>query len=116
MNNERGEDIYHGINGELNVSDEKANLPSHDYFIQAGIEAGYSYNADFNGATQEGFGPFQLTKIGNRRCSAAQAFLSPILDRDNLTVVTEAKALSIDFEGKKAIGEFVIVIFQFLIG
>ena len=104
MNNERGEDLYHGINGELNVVDEKATMPSHDYFIQAGIEAGYSYNADFNGATQEGFGPFQLTKIGNRRCSAAQAFLSPILDRENLTVVTEAKALSIDFEGKKAIG------------
>ena len=104
MNNERGEDLYHGINGELNVADEKATMPSHDYFIQAGIEAGYSYNADFNGATQEGFGPFQLTKIGNRRCSMAQAFLSPILDRENLTVVTEAKALSIDFEGKKAIG------------
>ncbi|MAI41927.1 MAG: hypothetical protein CMP95_05680 [Gammaproteobacteria bacterium] len=104
MNNERGEDAYHGINGELNVLDEKANLPSHNYFIQAGMEAGYVYNKDFNGATQEGFGPFQLTKIGNRRCSAAQAFLSPILDRDNLTVVTEAKALSIDFEGKKAVG------------
>ena len=24
MNNERGEDLYHGINGELNVADEKA--------------------------------------------------------------------------------------------
>ncbi|HAK52699.1 MAG TPA: hypothetical protein DCM54_12475 [Gammaproteobacteria bacterium] len=104
INNERGEDEYHGAGGPLNVMDQNAVLPSHDYFVQAGVEAGYSFNDDFNGEGQEGVGSFQLTKIGKQRCSAARAFLTPVLDRDNLTVVTEARSLRIDLEGKKAQG------------
>ena len=104
INNERGEDEYHGVGGPLNVMDQNTELPSHEHFIQAGIEAGYSFNDDFNGEKQEGVGPFQLTKIGNQRCSAARAFLTPVLDRDNLTVLTKARSLRINFEGKRAQG------------
>src|SRR5262249_9794589 len=59
---------------------------------------------DFNGVEQEGIGPFQLTKIGNQRCSAARAYLTPILGRPNLTVMPEARLLRIEFAGKRTVG------------
>ena len=104
INNERGQDEYHGVGGPLNVMDQHSKLQSHEQFIQAGVEAGYPFNDDFNGVQQEGVGPYQLTKFGKQRCSAARAFLTPILDRDNLTVMTEARSLRINFEGKRAQG------------
>ena len=67
MNQERGEDEFHGIGGPLNVKDSNSSLPIHKRFIEAGIEAGYQFNPDFNGAGQEGFGSYQLTKIGTKR-------------------------------------------------
>ncbi|HKI73445.1 MAG TPA: choline dehydrogenase [Pseudomonadales bacterium] len=104
MHQERGEDAFHGVGGPLNVKDSNASLPIHKLFIEAGVEAGYSYNPDFNGAEQEGVGPYQLTKIGTKRCSASKAYLTPIIDRPNLTVATGARLLRIHLDGKKAMG------------
>jgi choline dehydrogenase len=104
MHNERGADPFHGIGGPLNVKDIESSLSTHEYFIQAGIEAGYPLNSDFNGAEQEGVGPFQVTQKGRKRCSAATAYLTPIIDRDNLNVATRARTLRIDLDGKKAVG------------
>ncbi len=104
MNQERGEDEYHGVGGPLNVKDSHAPLPTHERFIEAGKQAGYKYNPDFNGADQEGVGPYQLTKVGTQRCSAAKAYLTPVLDRPNLTVLTEARLTQILLEEKRATG------------
>jgi choline dehydrogenase len=104
MHQERGADEYHGVGGPLNVKDGNGSIPSHRLFIEAGIEAGYKYNPDFNGVEQEGVGPFQLTKTGNQRCSAARAYLTPILGRPNLTVLPGARLLRIEFAGKRAVG------------
>ena len=99
-----GEDEFHGVGGPLNVKDGGAALPSHKLFIEAGVEAGYTYNDDFNGAKQEGVGPYQLTKVGGQRCSAAHGYLKPVLDRPNLTVATGARLLKVLIEDKKATG------------
>lgn len=104
MHNERGADSFHGTGGPLNVKDFESSLPTHEHFIEAGIEAGYPLNSDFNGAQQEGIGPFQMTQKGRRRCSAAAAYLTPISDRENLTVVTRAHTLRVDLDDKKAVG------------
>ncbi|MCB1691128.1 MAG: choline dehydrogenase [Pseudomonadales bacterium] len=104
MNQERGEDAFHGVGGPLNVKDGHASLGSHSMFIEAAQEAGYPYNPDFNGVEQEGVGPYQLTKIGNERCSAARGYLTPVLDRENLTVITGAHLERVLFEGKRACG------------
>ncbi len=66
--------------------------PLHDAFIAGAQEAGYRYNADFNGAEQEGVGPLQLTVKGRRRCSTAVGYLKPVRSRPNLTV--EVRALT----------------------
>lgn len=104
MHQERGEDEFHGVGGPINVKDGSASLPIHKLFIDAGIEAGYKFNADFNGAHQEGVGPYQLTKLGGSRCSTSTAYLRPVLDRPNLTVATGARLLRIHLDGKRAVG------------
>ena len=104
MNQERGENEFHGIGGPLNVKDSGSSLGTHKLFIDAGVEAGYPYNADFNGAEQEGFGPYQVNKIGGKRCSAARGYLTPIMDRENLTVATGARLMRVHMDGKRAVG------------
>ena len=86
---ERGADEFHGINGPLNVADSVSKPAVSDDFIQSAITAGYPENNDFNGASQEGIGYFQVTQKNGLRHSAAKAFLTPNLTRTNLTVLTQ---------------------------
>ena len=68
------------------------------------MQAGYPANDDFNGATQEGFGPLDATIAQAKRFSAATAYLKPALGRPNLTVETKAQSSRILFEGTRAVG------------
>ena len=102
--NERGADSYHGVGGPLHVSDSRANSPVVDAFLEAAVQAGHAYNADFNGAVQTGVGRNQLTQYHGMRWSAADAFLRPALDRKNLTVITGALAHRVVFNGERAVG------------
>ena len=104
MNQERGESEYHGVGGPLNVKDGSSRMSIHKQFIEAGVQAGYTYNPDFNGRDQEGVGPIQLTQIGNNRCSAARGYLKPILGRENLRVETGARLTRILIEDGVATG------------
>jgi choline dehydrogenase-like flavoprotein len=103
-NNERGADEYHGAGGPLNVKDLTSPNRFGKIFWEAAMQVGHKYNADFNGADQEGVGPYQVTHKNGERFSAAKAYLTPILSRTNLTVITEALTQRILFEGKRAIG------------
>jgi choline dehydrogenase len=102
--NERGEDAFHGVDGPLAVSDSRAMSPLIETMIEASVQAGLPFNADFNGAEQEGVGRFQVTQRNGRRCSSAAAFLHPALGRANLDVITDAMALRVLFDGKRAVG------------
>jgi choline dehydrogenase len=94
-----------GRGGPLHVSDA-AHLfhPLANQIMKAAQEAGLPYNPDFNGETQEGTGPFQLTTKGGRRMSAARAFLRPAMKRANVTVLAGAMVERVTFEGKRASG------------
>ena len=87
-NNAFGPGPYHGSEGPLVVSHPESENLAFKAFIDAGVEMGYPYNPDNNGATQEGFGPFQLNIKEGRRWSSANAFLHPIAQRKNLTIMT----------------------------
>ncbi len=92
-----------GKGGALHVSDCSTLFhPLANHLIKAAQEAGLGYNSDFNGETQEGAGPFQLTTKGGRRMSAARAFLRPAMKRPNVTVITQALVTRIIFDGKRA--------------
>jgi len=102
--NERLHDAYHGSDGPLNVMDLRSPNKYTQPFIDAGREAGYRITDDFNGAEQEGIGPYQVTHKDGERYSAAKAYLTPNLGRKNLTVFTGAHTTRILFEGKRATG------------
>jgi len=102
--NERLSDEYHGNAGPLNVMDLRSPNRYLQAFIAAGREAGFPITDDFNGAEQEGIGPYQVTHKNGERFSAAKAYLTPNLGRKNLTVFTESHTTRILFEGKRATG------------
>lgn len=107
--NEAGADAYRGRGGPLYISaNERDRHPLCEPFIASTIAAGVPFNSDFNGATQEGVGHYQMTIKNGRRNSAARAFLRPALKRKNIRLETGAHATKIIFDGSRAIGiEFV---------
>ena len=102
--NERGADAFHGTGGPLNVMDLRSPNRFGPVFVEAARQAGYPVNADFNGASQEGVGLYQVTHKNGERFSAAKAYLTPNLGRANLTVMTGAHTTRILLEGKRAVG------------
>ena len=101
-NQEHGASEYHGAGGPLRVSDLRTVNPLSDAFVEAGQEAGFKRNLDFNGESQDGFGFYQVTQSNGKRHSAAAAYLHPVSSRPNLTVRTEAHVYGIYFEGRRA--------------
>ena len=102
--NERGADDFHGSNGPLNVMDLRCPNRFGELFVQAGEQAGYQRNADFNGASQEGVGRYQVTHKNGERHSTAKAYVTPNLSRPNLKVFTGALTTRILLDGKRAVG------------
>ncbi|ATG45268.1 alcohol dehydrogenase AlkJ [Phaeobacter piscinae] len=108
-NNERGDDAMHGAAGPLQVSNQKSPRPITDAFVKAGQSLQIRRREDFNSGDNEGIGHYQVTQFhrddrNGERCSAAAAYLHPVMDRPNLTVITRAQASSVAFEGKRAVG------------
>ena len=101
---ERGADALHGVGGPLGVANLTDDREVCDAYIEAAVEAGLPRNDDFNGPTQEGAGPYQLTSRGGRRCSAAVGYLKPARKRPNLRIEVHALASRVRFEGRRAVG------------
>ena len=101
---ERGGDGFRGGDGELNVADVMERHPLLDAFVEAGTELGYAKNPDYNGASQEGFGYYQVTQQRGRRHSTARAFLDPARRRSNLTIRTRALTHRVLVENGRAVG------------
>jgi len=102
--NERGANPWHGDRGPLNVSDIRPKHALVEAFIGASRDLGIPRNDDFNGATQEGAGYYQLTTHKGRRASTARTYLRAARHRPNLEVRTDAHATRIVFEGTRAVG------------
>lgn len=96
---------YHGTGGPLDVGDAGERAPSACAFVEAASEVcKVAKSDDFNGAEQEGVGPYQYNVRGGRRWSAADAFLHPARARKNLEVVTNATAVGLVIEKGRARG------------
>ncbi|MEL0001474.1 MAG: choline dehydrogenase [Rhodospirillales bacterium] len=107
-NFERGGDDMRGSEGPLNVMDMPSTHELLDAFIDAGEQAGYPRNPDYNGKDQEGFGYYQVTQKAGRRWSTAKAYLEPALKRPNLHLETDAHTTRLLFEGKRCVGVEVV--------
>jgi choline dehydrogenase-like flavoprotein len=75
-----------------------------DAFIAAAETAGHPRNPNYNGEHQDGFGYYQVNQRNGRRMSAADAYLKPIMNRQNLSIRTRAHVLRIDLESGRAKG------------
>ena len=103
--NEAGGNQWRGTGGPLFISDNKRGLhPLVDAYVKSAGAVGLPYNADFNGAEQDGAGSYQLTVKGGRRNSAARAFLRPAMTRGNLVVQTSAHVSAVVMQGRRAVG------------
>jgi choline dehydrogenase-like flavoprotein len=103
-NNQRFANEYHGYGGPLGVSNPISPLPICEAYFQAGQELGIPFNPDFNGAQQEGLGYYQLTQFEARRSSTSVAYLNPVRERPNLTVMLQTQALRLVMEGQRVVG------------
>jgi len=99
-----GDSAWHGAGGELSVQRPAANHLLAHALVDAAAEAGFARNDDFNGPQQDGFGLFHLNQRRGVRWSSSRAFLHPVLQRPNLTVLADALVERIDLRGSRATG------------
>lgn len=101
---ELGADAYHAEGGPLGVHRAAMSNPLHKAWLAAGRQVGLGYSDDQNGFRSEGVGPMDMTIRGGVRESTARAFLRPAMKRQNLEVVTGARATGLRFEEGRASG------------
>jgi choline dehydrogenase-like flavoprotein len=73
-------------------------------FVEAAESLQYRRTADFNAPEPEGVGIYQVTQKDGRRHSTATAFLDPVKQRANLTILTGHRALGVTMDGRRATG------------
>ncbi len=99
-----GDPEFRGRSGPLSVSDSAVSREVVDLYLDAAVNAGFVRNDDYNGASQEGVGHFQLTMRNGRRCSSAVAYLGPAKRRPNLTILANCPATRLTFDGRRVTG------------
>ena len=107
--NARGAGDLHGADGPLQVGDQRQPRAISRAFVAACASLQIPENPDFNGTQQEGAGLYQVTQFHfgphkGERCSAAAAYLHPVLARPNLHVITGAQVDRVTFDGQRATG------------
>lgn len=101
---EDGSNEWRGGDGPMSVERVKLRPEIAEAFIAAGEQAGFPRNPDYNGASQEGFGYYQVTQKQGRRWSAADAYLRRAEKRPNLHVRIGAHVTRLVLDGRKIIG------------
>lgn len=98
---------YRGKGGKVWVQ-EAANPPAiAPALLDAARSLGLPAMADLNGEREEGIGGFalmnQIIREG-RRVNMAQAYLYPVIDRPNITVLVKTQVTGLVIEGGKVVG------------
>ncbi|MDO9524786.1 MAG: GMC family oxidoreductase N-terminal domain-containing protein, partial [Gemmobacter sp.] len=78
----------HGQDGPQPITRLSRLHPLSSAFLEAGMQAGHAFSEDFNGAHPEGVGQYDFTIKDGRRVSAFRSYVTPLLGRDNLRIVT----------------------------
>jgi choline dehydrogenase len=102
--NSRGASEFHGAGGPLPVHDAEPSPVARAFVEAVAARCKVPISADFNGASQDGAGFYQVCVRDGVRASTATHFLDPIRSRDNLTVITGALALGLVLDGDRCTG------------
>lgn len=92
-----------GPAGPISVSNQRSPRPLTGAFLEAARQTGFPVECA-NTAQPEGFSQTMVTQKRGARWSSADAYLAPARKRTNLTVLTEAAATRVLFEGSAAVG------------
>eukprot|EP00927_Polykrikos_kofoidii_P062533 TRINITY_DN57348_c0_g1_i1.p1 TRINITY_DN57348_c0_g1~~TRINITY_DN57348_c0_g1_i1.p1 ORF type:complete len:611 (+),score=68.89 TRINITY_DN57348_c0_g1_i1:231-2063(+) len=97
---------YHSQGGEWAVDHVRYQNPLSKKFLEAGVEAGFPMNSDFNswGHSQEGVGRFPVSQDNGVRCSSTSALLMPALaeaSRRTLKVLCGTQVSKIRFDEQR---------------
>lgn len=98
------ESDVHGVDGPLHVQDLSVPSPVNQLFLNACEQQGVPHNADINAGQQVGARLSQVTQRQGERCSAAKAYITPHLNRKNLTVLSKVHVNKVLFCDKTATG------------
>jgi choline dehydrogenase len=90
---------YRGMNGPMTVARGQVDHVLWEAAVEAAVEVGHPAAGDLNNGLEEGVGWNEYNVVDGVRQSAADAYLSPALDRPNLDVVTGAQARRLLLEG-----------------
>jgi choline dehydrogenase len=96
-------DETRGTGGPVKLVKVAEKHPVITSFLKACEETGWARAGDFNGIDPEGYEVHQLNVRDGKRQSSAVAFLDPLADADNLTVVTDAVAQQIVLDDGRVI-------------
>lgn len=101
---EFGEAEFRGVGGPVHVSQTRNRSSIVDSFLRANEELGVPLKDDPNEPDNFGAGYICANIHKGRRWSAADAFLKPARQRENLTILTDCEVSKVLFSGTKAIG------------
>ena len=87
--------------GEWKVQKQRMSWKILDDVVEGANEIGIDTSKHFNNSNEEGIGYFQVNQTDGVRLSSSGAFLDPVKDRDNLTVITNAQAKEILFDDEE---------------
>ncbi|MBF8672961.1 GMC family oxidoreductase N-terminal domain-containing protein [Pseudomonas fulva] len=86
-----GASEHHGASGEWRVERQRYSWPILDAFRDAAEQTGVAKVDDFNTGDNEGCGYFQVNQRSGVRWNASKAFLRPVKQRPNLSVLTDVQ-------------------------
>lgn len=95
---------FHNADGPLKVDYARASWEILDAWRDAAVTQGIPKTDDFNRGDNLGSSYFQLTQSGGLRCSAAKAFLKPVLHRPNLTLELNAHVQKLEITDRRVTG------------
>ena len=99
-----GESQLRGGLGPVGTEYARTTDPLYAAWLEAARAAGWPITDDYNGPEPIGFGRSQYTIRNGRRSSSAAAYLTPVLGRPNLEVVTAAHTTRVLFDRQRATG------------
>jgi choline dehydrogenase-like flavoprotein len=95
---------FHGDNGPLHLIRPSDPHPITTAYMAAGAEIGFAPIADHNGPQMTGPCTNTLTIKDGKRQTIADAYLTPVLARPNLTLMPETEVQSLIFERARCTG------------
>src|SRR5262245_18745706 len=101
---EDGASALHGAGGPIRVERIWDLDPVPAALIDAGRTCGMPYLDDMNVPEPEGVGRMTLNIRDGARCGPSRAYLWPVIGNKNLTVLTEAQVVTLEFTGTRCTG------------